>query len=176
MFCFLIDPTGWAEIEGESFAPGFFLWNSEVGRRSVGVQTFWYQEICQNHIVWDAIEVVELKRRHIGNVQEVLADLRETICQLVKKRDERRDSFAHGIRLAMETPFGEDAEEVHKLLGKHGVSSRLAEQVVQTVGQRTPYTVFGIVDALTRIAGRYENAGDRLVVDQKAASLLSLAL
>ena len=30
-------------------------------------------------------------------------------------------------------------------------------------------------DALTRIAGRYDNAGDRLVVDQKAAGLLSLA-
>lgn len=26
MFVFLIDPTGWAEINGEAFAPGFFLW------------------------------------------------------------------------------------------------------------------------------------------------------
>ena len=34
MFCFLIDPTGWTEIDGEAFAPGFFLWNSEVGCRS----------------------------------------------------------------------------------------------------------------------------------------------
>ena len=176
MFAFGIDPNGWVEINGENFAPGFFVWNSEVGRRSVGVQTFWYQEICQNHIVWDAIEVVELKRRHVGNVQEALDDVRLTIAQLVKKRDERRDSFASGIKTAMATPFGEDAEEVHKLLGKHGISSRLAEQVVQIAGQRTPYTLFGVVDALTRIAGRYENAGDRLVVDQKAASLLSLAV
>ena len=35
MFCFLIDPTGWVEIDGEEFAPGFFVWNSEVGRRSL---------------------------------------------------------------------------------------------------------------------------------------------
>ena len=34
MFVFLIDPLGWTEIDGEAFAPGFFLWNSEVGRRS----------------------------------------------------------------------------------------------------------------------------------------------
>jgi len=27
MFVFLIDPLGWCEIEGEAFAPGFFLWN-----------------------------------------------------------------------------------------------------------------------------------------------------
>ena len=42
MFCFLIDPAGWTEIGGEAFAPGFFLWNSEVGKRSVGIQTFWF--------------------------------------------------------------------------------------------------------------------------------------
>ena len=176
MFAFGIDPNAWVEIGGENFAPGFFVWNSEVGRRSVGVQTFWYQEICQNHIVWDAIEVVELKRRHIGNVQDALDDVRETIAQLVKKRDERRDSFASGIRLAMETPFGNDAEEVRNVLSKHGVSSRIAEQVVQLTEQQASFSVFGIVDALTRIAGRYENAGDRLLVDQKAASLLSLAV
>jgi hypothetical protein len=50
MFCFLIDPHGWTEIGGETFAPGFFLWNSEVGRRSLGVETSWYQAVCQNHI------------------------------------------------------------------------------------------------------------------------------
>ena len=32
LFAFLIDPTGWAEIGGEAFAPGFFVWNSEVGQ------------------------------------------------------------------------------------------------------------------------------------------------
>ena len=26
MFCFLIDPGGWAEIGDETFAPGFYLW------------------------------------------------------------------------------------------------------------------------------------------------------
>jgi len=34
MFAFLIDPTGWVEINGQAFAPGFFVWNSEVGRRN----------------------------------------------------------------------------------------------------------------------------------------------
>ena len=50
MFCFLIDPAGWTEIGGEPYAPGFFVWNSEVGCRSVGVETFWFQAICQNHV------------------------------------------------------------------------------------------------------------------------------
>ena len=37
LFCFLIDPAGWIEIGEEAFAPGFFVWNSEVGRRSLGI-------------------------------------------------------------------------------------------------------------------------------------------
>jgi hypothetical protein len=49
MFCFLIDPAGWCEIAGEPFAPGFFVWNSEVGRRSLGIETFWFQAVCANH-------------------------------------------------------------------------------------------------------------------------------
>ena len=52
MFAFLIDPTGWTEIDGQTFAPGLFAWNSEVGKRSIGVSTFWFQAVCQNHIVW----------------------------------------------------------------------------------------------------------------------------
>ena len=76
MFAFLIDPTGWAEIDGEAFAPGFFVWNSEVGKRSLGIETFWFQAVCQNHIVWDAVEVVEFTRKHTANVGDSLAEIR----------------------------------------------------------------------------------------------------
>jgi hypothetical protein len=67
MFAFLIDDKSWVDIGGEQFAPGFFLWNSEVGRRTVGIETFWFQRICGNHIVWDATEVVTYKRKHTSN-------------------------------------------------------------------------------------------------------------
>ena len=38
LFLFLIDPMGWVEIEGQSYAPGFFVYNSEVGRRSLAAK------------------------------------------------------------------------------------------------------------------------------------------
>ena len=83
LFAFLIDPTGWAEIDGEAFAPGFFVWNSEVGCRSVGISTFWFQGCCANHIVWDATEVVEFTRKHTGKVGEALGDIRRIVERLV---------------------------------------------------------------------------------------------
>jgi hypothetical protein len=175
MFCFLIDPAGWIEIEGEAFAPGFFLWNSEVGCRSVGIETFWFQAICQNHIVWDAVEVVEFSRKHTTNVHEALSDIRQAIRILVHKRDQRRDGFLKAIRQAMQTTLGDNAEEVQKLLSQTGVARSLAKEVITMAQNNGRFTVFAMVDALTRIARTMVNAGERLAVDQKAAQLLTLA-
>lgn len=79
MFAFLVDNHSWVDIGGEQFAPGFFVWNSEVGRRTVGIETFWYQRVCANHIVWDATEVVSYSRKHTANVLEAVDDM-ATVC------------------------------------------------------------------------------------------------
>ncbi len=175
MFCFLIDPTGWTEINGEAFAPGFFVWNSEVGKRSVGIQTFWFQAVCRNHIVWDAIEVVEFSRKHTANVHDSLREMRRIVEALVEKRDQRRDGFANAIGKAMTARLGDDAEEVMKVLSKPGITRQLAKQALDIAREQGAFTIFAVVDALTRIAGRIKNAGDRGEVDQKASSLLALA-
>jgi hypothetical protein len=175
MFLFLIDPAGWTDIDGKAFAPGFFVWNSEVGCRTVGIETFWYQSVCANHIVWDAVEVVEFSRKHTANVHEALNEIRRAIENLVHKRDERRDGFVKAVERAMETTLGSDAEDVLKVLGQNGISRSLAKEAVEIAEGQGRFTIFAMVDALTRIAGRQVNAGDRLLVDQKAAGLLSLA-
>ena len=175
-FCFLIDPAGWTEIGGEAFAPGFFVWNSEVGSRSVGIETFWCQKVCGNHIVWDAIEVVEFSRKHTANVHEALTDIRQIIERLVAKRDQRRDGFAKVIQRAMETRLGDDVEEVTKTLRANGISAALAEEATKVARQQGSLTIFALVDALTRISHRLRYAADRTAADQKAARLLTLAV
>ena len=175
MFCFLIDPLGWVEIGGEAFAPGFFVWNSEVGKRSLGVQTFWFQAVCQNHIVWDAVEVVEFSRKHTANVHESLTEIRRIIEALVQKRDARRDGFTKVVRKAMETRLGDDAEEVAEVLSKAGVGHALGKKALEIACEQGRFTIFALVDALTRLSGEMKNAGDRADADQKAGRLLQLA-
>jgi hypothetical protein len=175
MFVFLIDPLGWVEIEGEAFAPGFFLWNSEVGKRSLGVQTFWFQAVCQNHIVWDAVEVIEFARKHTANVHESLSEIRRIIEALVQKRDERRDGFAKVVRKAMETRLGDDAEEVAEVLAKAGIGHALGKRALEIARDQGRFTIFALVDALTRLSGEMKHAGDRTEADQKAGRLLELA-
>ncbi|MBI1902927.1 MAG: DUF932 domain-containing protein [Planctomycetia bacterium] len=174
LFCFMIDPTGWAEIGGEAFAPGFFVWNSEVGRRSVGLTTFWFQKVCCNHIVWDATEIVEITRRHTGRVRDALTEIRQEISELVARRDQRRDGFARVIAKAMNTTYGQDAEEVQKLLTKAGIGRALAERAIKWAPDYGGFTIWGVVNALTRLTSEARFAGNRVEADQKAASLLQL--
>ena len=177
LFCFLIDPTGWAEISGEAFAPGFFVWNSEVGKASVGISTFWFQGVCQNHLVWNATEIVEFTRKHTGNVHESLGEIRRIVEALVEKRDERRDGFVALMKKAMATTLGADAEEVEKLLAKSGFNRALAAKAVALAHETgSRFTIFTVIDALTRLARELPNASDRTAADEKASKLLALAV
>jgi hypothetical protein len=176
MFCFLIDPTGWIEIDGEAFAPGFFVWNSEVGRRSLGMQSFWFQRICQNHIVWDAVEVVEFSRKHTANVRDGLLEIRRHIEALIAKRDARRDKFAEVLQKAMQTRLGSDSEEVGKELTKHGIPQHYIKDALEIARAQGGFTIFALVDALTRLTQRVTFVADRAEADFKVAQLLSLAL
>lgn len=174
MFCFLIDPTGWIEIGEQAFAPGFFVWNSEVGRRTVGIQSFWFQAVCQNHIVWDATDISEFSRKHTSGVGEALENIRGILHRLVERRDNRRDAFLNIMAKAMKAKLGDDADEVLKKLAGHGFSRALAREALELAKENGAFTVYSVVDALTRMAQRERFAGNRVEADTRAAQLLSL--
>lgn len=175
LFLFLIDPTGWVEIAGEAFAPGMFVFNSEVGRRALGIQTFWFQSVCQNHLVWDAVEVTGIIRKHTANVQTGLAEMRRLIEELRARRDARRDSFARVMAKAMQTRLGEDADDVLKVLLREGIPQGAAKSALEIAKREGRFTIFALVDALTRLAGELRYAGDRTEADARASRLLALA-
>ncbi|MFO0979077.1 MAG: hypothetical protein U0996_21890 [Planctomycetaceae bacterium] len=177
MFCFLIDPSGWVEIGGESFAPGFFLWNSEVGRRTVGIETFWFQSVCANHIVWDAMEVTTFSRKHTANVHDALPEITGLLKQLVVSRDQRRDAFVRQMTAAQTSVLGQDQEETMKTLSGRGIPQHVVKEAMKMVtSSGSRFTVFALVDALTRISGRIKQAGDRAELDARIGRLLTLAV
>lgn len=177
MFCFLIDPSGWIDVGGESFAPGFFVWNSEVGRRTVGIETFWFQSICANHIVWDAMEVTSFTRKHTANVHKALPEMAGMLDHLVKSRDQRRDAFAERMKAAQSIVVGDDAESAMKALGGKGIPQTILRDAINIIAEKgSRFSVFALVDALTRISRRIPHAGDRAETDSKIGRLLTLAV
>jgi hypothetical protein len=75
----------------------------------------------------------------------------------------------------METRLGDDAEEVAEVLAKVGVGQVLRKQALELAREQGRFTIFALVDALTRLSGEFKNAGDRTAADQKAGKLLQLA-
>ncbi len=118
---------------------------------------------------------------------ESVADIRGIIARLVETRDahgtsptcgwdlSRRDGFAQVVKRAMETRLGSSSDEVLKVLAKQGITRTLAKEALEVASRHGAFTIFAVVDALTRISGKLANAGERSAVDQKASALLSLA-
>ncbi len=88
MFVFLADEENRIEIPGRragksgSFARGFFVWNSEVGKTTLGAGFFLFDYVCCNRIIWGADQYTEVRIRHTNGapdrwLEEVAPVLRE---------------------------------------------------------------------------------------------------
>ncbi len=119
---------------------------------------------------------MEFTRKHTGNVSESLTDMRRIIEGLVQKRDERKDGFARVIAKAMKATVG-DADEATTFLIKHGITRALVKKAVTQIGEEgKPFTIFTLVDALTRLTQQQTRyAGDRTEADVRVSKLLALA-
>ena len=174
MFAFLVDDNAWVDIGEDRFAPGFFVWNSEVGSRSVGIQTFWYQHICGNHIVWDCTDVNEFSRKHTSSVREAIGEIERMITSLVAVKTQRQEQFAAKIRASKQQQLGRDLDEVTKLLRQQNIPLGMIKNAAKVV--KDDHSAFAWVDALTRNSGLIKFAGARAALDQKIGGLLSLAI
>ncbi len=52
----------------------------------------------------------------------------------------------------------------------------ITRQAVELARQQGRFTIFSVLDAVTRIAGKIVNAGERAKIDQQAGTLLELAV
>jgi len=119
---------------------------------------------------------VEFSRKHTANVHESFNEIRRIIERLVARRDERSDGFARVIGKAMAATLGESSDEVLKLLSGRGITRSVAKEALKLAQENGRFTVFSVVDALTRLNGRMKHVGERTDADMKAASLLAMAV
>jgi hypothetical protein len=76
MFVFLADEQHRIDVPNRrggrsgSMARGFFVWNSEVGSRTLGIATFLFDYVCCNRIVWGAEGYEEILVRHTISAPE----------------------------------------------------------------------------------------------------------
>lgn len=95
---------------------------------------------------------------------------------LIRKRDSRRDGFVEVMRKAMTEKLGDDAEAVAKRLGSEGIPRGLVKDAMKIAQQQGGFTIFALVDALTKLSQKLQLAGDRTALDTKIGKLLNLVL
>jgi hypothetical protein len=75
----------------------------------------------------------------------------------------------------MLTRLGSDSESVQKELSKHGIPQHFIKEAMEIARTQGGFTIFSLVDALTRLTQRLKYAADRAEADYKVAQLLALA-
>ena len=184
MFAFMVDNNRriFEKGPGGGLSRGFFLWNSEVGARSIGVATFLYEYICGNHRVWGVSEIAEMRIAHIFTDLDKafgkLAVQLRTYAETSAEEDEAKVKAARNYEIAATK---EDViAAVFKLavggLGKGRINEAydLAEQRVDWYG--SPRSAWGLAGGLTEIARDLPNADERTTLDRAATKVMDMAL
>lgn len=191
MFMLVIDTEN--EIDDGTDSPlkkGFMLWNSEVGSRAVGGMFFRFKDVCSNHIVWGAEDVIEFDHRHVGKVEErVGASLGNFGLTLKEYSNASVSDEVAKIKLMRQMTLGQDKDSVVEavlafarkkkltVLGKKllGNAYDLAVQHEDWYGN--PTSVYGMVNGITELSQKVTtNMDDRHDIDSAAGRLAEIAV
>lgn len=177
MFAFLTNSDLTVEEKGSDGAlyKGIIVENSEVGASALKMTKFLFRELCGNHIIWGASQVVDLKIRHVGNAR---GRWNSYFAAVRRYAEESVNDLEVKIASSKVTLIGSTKEEVlDALFGKRGLGlSRkaidAAYDAVKPDQDGDPNTVWGFVQGLTRYSQTTEHADKRTELDRAAGKVL----
>jgi hypothetical protein len=178
MFVFLADEENRIELPNRragrfgSFARGFFVWNSEVGKTTLGAGFFLFDYVCCNRIIWGADQYTEVRIRHTKGapdrwLEEVTPVLRE-YSQASAKPVVQAIEDARNKRI--------DDELSTFLAKRFGKQMAPAIAAIHESEEGRPIeTLWDVTVAATAHARSVKNTDKRLEIERAAGELLKLA-
>lgn len=178
MFVFLADEKNKIEMPGRrggqhgEFSRGFFVWNSEVGSRSLGIATFLFDYVCSNRMVWGATGFEEIKITHTESAPS------RFMSELAPQLEPYSQQATTGIRASLEdararridTPVD---EFLRKFLTKKDAEHVMAAHMMEE--QRPIETLWDASVGVTAFAKRVPNMDTRLVYERLGGKLIEMA-
>lgn len=177
MFVFLADEvnriTVPARREGKtgSLARGFFVWNSEVGSKTLGIASFLFDYACSNRMVWGAEGFREITIRHTASAPDKWLD---EVTPVLKSYSE---GSARPVEAAIVAAQAKKVEDVDAFLAQR-FGKRLVQpvQAVFQLEERRPMeTLWDAAVAVTAYAKGVAHQDARVELERKAGDLLDLA-
>lgn len=174
MFVFLADEKNRIELPNRrdgkpgSLARGFFVWNSEVGDKSVGAAFFLFDYVCCNRIVWGVDQFKEIRIRHTVSAPDRWLD--EISPVLV----EYADSSAKPVLAAIEDARSKKIDDVQSFLSKR-FTAGLAQKVMaahEADEGRPIENMWDVVTGMTAAARNISWQDERIALEREAGKLL----
>ena len=183
MFLFLCDDTHPVEIgklpngDPDLIFRGFYVWNSEVGARSLGIATFWLRAICQNRNLWGVEDFDQLRIIHSRHGNERF--VREAAPALERYASSDPIKLLAGITAAREaTVATTDEERTAFLTDRLNLTLKQSLAVVGTCEReegKKPESVWDFVQGLTAVARTMPHQDERIGLEKVAANLMDRA-
>ncbi|MDE2096304.1 MAG: DUF932 domain-containing protein [Patescibacteria group bacterium] len=170
MFVFLADEDRRIEVAGRNLARGFFVWNSEVGDKTLGLGFFLFDYVCCNRIVWGADQYTEVRVRHTRGAPDRW--LEEVVPVLTEYSNGSAKPVMEAIERARDKKVGEDLDKL--LANRFGRSLVDPLKAVHVVEEGRPIeSMWDMTVAATAHARSIQNNDKRLEIERAAGELLA---
>src|SRR6201981_1334529 len=178
MFVFRADEENRIEIPGRragrsgSFARGFFVGNSEVGKTSLFAGFFLFDYVCCNRIIWGADQYTEVRIRHTKGAPD--RGLEEVTPVLQEYAEGSAKPVVQAIEDARSKRVDDDLSAfLAKRFGKQMAPAIAA--IHETEEGRPIETLWDVTVAATAHTRSVKNTDKRLEIERAAGELLKLA-
>ena len=178
MFVFLADEENRIELPNRragrfgSFARGFFVGNSEVGKSSLFAGFFLFDYVCCNRIIWGADQYTEVRIRHTKGAPDRWL---EEVTPVLKEYSEGSSKpVVQAIEDARNKRIDDELTTfLAKRFGKQMAPAIAA--IHETEEGRPIETLWDATVAATAHARSIQNTDKRLEIERAAGELLKLA-
>ncbi len=177
MFVFLADEQNRIEVpnrrDGKSgeMARGFFVWNSETGKTTLGIATFLFDYVCCNRMIWGADGYQEISVRHSSGAPD------RWIEEVAPAIERYSQSSTVGIVKAIADAKAARIEDVSEFLAARFTktqSEAIAFAHVADEG-RPIESLWDAATGITAYARGYANQDARVEIERIAGKVLQLA-
>ncbi|ACI52513.1 conserved hypothetical protein [Gluconacetobacter diazotrophicus PA1 5] len=182
VFLFLVDDLNPIEAgrlpdgSPDLYFRGFYVWNSEVGARTLGMASFYLRAVCQNRNLWGVEDFEEISIRHSKYAASRFAH--EAAPALLNFANSSPMPFINGIKAARERIVARNDEDRTDFLRRRGFSKAESGKIIDAVlaeEGRPPESIFDFVQGITAVARDKPHQDARLDMEAKAKKLLDRA-
>lgn len=180
VFLFLVDDTHPIEVgrlssgEPDLMFRGFYVWNSEVGAKSMGIATMLLRAVCMNRTLWGVEQFNELTIRHSKGGPDRFA--REAEPALLSFANSSAQPVIEMVGNAKGAIVATNDEERLEFLGKQGFSKKEAHSIVDRILSEEGHPAQSVWDFVNGITAHARQTGwqdARVDLERAAGKLLA---